>query len=54
MINKIKYYCLKNAETNRKVSKRFMRTELFTLKSNFFSLKPVFSIYLLNLINFWL
>ena len=38
-INKIKYYWLKNAETNRKASKRFMRTELFTLKSNFFQLK---------------
>ena len=31
-IDKIKYYCLKNAETDRKVSKRFMRTELFALK----------------------
>ena len=35
-IGDIKYYCLKNAETNRKLSKRFMRIELFALKSNFF------------------
>ena len=39
MVDKIKYYWLKNAETNRKVSKRFIRTELFALKNNFFSLK---------------
>ena len=35
-IDKIKYYCLRNAETNRKVSKRFIRTELFAIKNNFF------------------
>ena len=35
-IGGIKYYWLKNAETNRKLSKRFMRTERFALKSNFF------------------
>ena len=40
-INQIKYYWLRNAEINRKVSKGFLRTELFSLKSNFFSLKPV-------------
>ena len=33
MVDKIKYYWLKNAETNRR---RFMRSELFALKSNFF------------------
>ena len=36
MIEGITYYWLKNAETNRKLSKRFMRTELFALKYNFF------------------
>ena len=41
-INKIKYYCLKNAETDRKVSKRFMRTELFALKNNFVQLKNLY------------
>ena len=46
MINKTKYYWLKNAETNKKVSKRFMRSELFALKT-FFSLKSVFNTYLL-------
>ena len=34
-INKIKYYWLKSAETNRKLSKRFIRTELFALKKLF-------------------
>ena len=48
-INQIKYYWLKNAETNRKFSKGFLRTELFSLKSNFFSLKPVFNNYLLRI-----
>ena len=38
-VDKIKYYWLKNAEINRRVSERFMRTELFALKINFFSLK---------------
>ena len=41
-IDKIKYYCLKNAETDRKVSKRFMRTELFALKNNFVQLKNLY------------
>ena len=35
-IDRIKYYWLKNAETNRKRSKRFMSTELFALKHSFF------------------
>ena len=35
-IDKIKYYWLKNAETNRKLPKTFMRTELFALRNNFF------------------
>ena len=52
-IDKIKYYCLRNAETNRKVSKRFIRTELFALKNNFFSLKPVFIMYLLSFNKFY-
>ena len=34
-IGGIKYYWLKNSETDRKLPKRFMRTELFALKSNF-------------------
>ena len=34
-INKITYYWLKNTETNRKVTKRFARTELFALRNNF-------------------
>ena len=33
-ISGIKYYWLKNAETNRNLAKRFMRTELFALKDN--------------------
>ena len=47
-INKIKYYWLKSAETNRKLSKRFIRTELFALKKTFFSVKLVFIKYLLS------
>ena len=31
----IKYYWLKNLETNKKLPKSFMRTELFALKNNF-------------------
>ena len=38
-IQGITYYCLKNAETNRKLSNRFMRTELFALKYDFFKFK---------------
>ena len=34
-IGGIKYYWLKNAQTNRNLLKRFQRTELFALKSNF-------------------
>ena len=34
-IGGIKYYWLKNSETNRKLAQRFMRTEYFALKSNF-------------------
>ena len=34
-IGGIKYYWLKNAETNRNVTKKFQRTELFALKGNF-------------------
>ena len=34
-ISGIKYYWLKNAETNRNLAKRFMRTDLFALKDNF-------------------
>ena len=34
-IGGIKYYWQKNSETNRKIAKRFMKTELFALKSNF-------------------
>ena len=30
MIDRIKYYWLENAETNKKLSKRFMRPELFS------------------------
>ena len=37
-INKITYYWLKNTETNRKLTKRFTRTELFAL-GNFSQLK---------------
>ena len=36
MIDKIKYYWLKNAETNRKLPKRFIKRELFALRNNFF------------------
>ena len=36
-IGGIKYYWPKNADTNRKLLKRFLRTELFAQKSNFFS-----------------
>ena len=35
-IDKITYYWLKNSETNRNVPKRFSRSELFALRSNFF------------------
>ena len=35
-IDKIKYYWLKNAETNRKLPKRFIKRELFALRNNFF------------------
>ena len=38
-IDKIKYYWLKNAETNRKLPKTFMRTELFALRNNFLKFK---------------
>ena len=31
------YYWLKNSETNRNLPKRFSRSELFALRSNFFS-----------------
>ena len=48
-IGGLKYYWLKNSETNRKLAKRIMRTEPFALKSNFsmwmnifFSLKWLF------------
>ena len=34
-IDKITYYCLKNSDTNRKIAKRFSRTELFALRNNF-------------------
>ena len=34
-INSIKYYCLKDAENNKKVVKRFQRTELFAVRGNF-------------------
>ena len=34
-IGGIKYYWLKNAETNRNVTKKFQRTELFALEGNF-------------------
>ena len=34
-IGGLKYYWLKNSETNRKLAKRIMRTEPFALKSNF-------------------
>ena len=34
-IGGIKHYWLKSSEINRKVAKRFMRTELFALKGNF-------------------
>ena len=34
-IDKIIYYWLKNSETNRKIAKRFSRTELFALRNNF-------------------
>ena len=36
-IDKITYYWLKNTETNRKLTKRFTRTELFALQNNFLS-----------------
>ena len=35
-IDKITYYWLKNSETNRKVLKRFSRTECFALRNNFY------------------
>ena len=35
-IDKIKYYWLKNAETNRKLPQRFIKRELFALRNNFF------------------
>ena len=35
LIGGLKYYWLKNSETNRKLAKRIMRTEPFALKSNF-------------------
>ena len=34
-IDKITYYLLRDTQTNRKVSKRFQRTELFAIKGNF-------------------
>ena len=34
-INSMKYYCLKDAENNKKVVKRFQRTELFAVRGNF-------------------
>ena len=34
-IDKIPYCWLKNSETNRKVAKRFSRTELLALRNNF-------------------
>ena len=34
-ISGIKYYWLRNSETNRNLPKRFQRTEFFALKSNF-------------------
>ena len=37
MIDKITYYWLKNIETNRKVTKRFARTELLLLEIIFLS-----------------
>ena len=36
MIYKITHYWLKNSETNRKVLKRFSRTECFALRNNFY------------------
>ena len=38
-IDKITYYWLKITETNRKVTKRFARTEIFALRNNFSWLK---------------
>ena len=34
-INSIKYYWLKDAKNNRKLTKRFQRTELFAIRGNF-------------------
>ena len=34
-IDKIDYYCLKKLQTNRNVTKKFQRTELFEVKNNF-------------------
>ena len=41
-IGGIKYYWLKNLETNKKLPKRFMRIELFALKCNFFNVNLFF------------
>ena len=35
-IDKIDYYWLKNLQTNRNLTKRFQRTELFAVKNSFF------------------
>ena len=34
-IDGIKYYWLKDAQNNKKLAKRFQRTELFTIRGNF-------------------
>ena len=34
-IGGIRYYWLKNAQNNKKLAKRFQRTELFTIRGNF-------------------
>ena len=41
-IGGIKYYWLKKLETNRKLPKRFMRTELFALKTTFLNVNLIF------------
>ena len=35
LINGIKYYWLKDAQNNKKLAKRFQRTELFAIRGNF-------------------
>ena len=35
LIDGIKYYWLKDAQNNRKLEKRFQRTELYAIKGNF-------------------